>query len=131
MASDLLTLRADLVSLEKLLGSGGAFEWARRVAFVRERLAEPASVHEALDDLLSNFGGMGSLNDFVFCEDNQNIPPGRATEEVNRELNQLLDRIFREASLYGANESDRAAWLSWEATSELPPRIASSFRKGK
>ena len=131
MTNDLTMLRANLISLEKLLASGGAYDWARRIGSVGERLAEPASVREALDELLSNFGGMGSLNDFMFCEANQNLPAGRTTREVNKELNQLLDRIFREASLYGTNESDRVAWLSWEATSELPPRIARTFRKAK
>jgi hypothetical protein len=56
-----------------------------------------------LKELIGNreyFGGMGSLNDLVFCDVNDNIPTGYTAIEANTRLRALLDRIFREASAH-------------------------------
>lgn len=76
------------------------------------------------------FGGMGSLNDLVFCPENENAPTGYTMEDANRELERLLDRIYRCLSLYGVSAATRAAWLRQENESELPIRIRASFRQG-
>jgi len=129
VASDLALLRADLTLLSQLLGDAGESRWVQVLSSIAKRLEEPGGRRVALQELLAQFGGMDTLNDLVFCEANRNIPAGRTETAANRELNQLLDRIFREASLYWANESDRAERLSWEASAELPPRVQNAFRK--
>jgi hypothetical protein len=53
-----------------------------------------------LEELKGHFRGMGSLNDVVFCPENHNIPEGFTAGEANREIAKLLDRNFREASLF-------------------------------
>jgi predicted component of type VI protein secretion system len=127
--SDLSQLTAGLDQLRRLLEKSGDTIWPQILQSVASRLWNNDSRQAALDELKKFFGGMGSLNDIFFCEQNQNIPAGYTEKDSNAELAHLLDKIFREASLFGASPEDRSEWSALEASSELPPRIQNAFRK--
>jgi hypothetical protein len=115
---DVVALRAALARLQALLSLS---EWPAILTKIRQGLATEASQGEAVQTLQSYFGGMGSLNDIILCQENQNLPIGRGMEEANKELDDLLDEIF---SYLHADPSPAGP-------SELPPRIRHAFRATK
>src|ERR1051326_2368774 len=127
-ASDLNALFQDLDRLRRLLVSAGDKHWPSILQSIAVRIWSPENRDAALTELKRYFGGMGSLNDIVFCDVNQNIPPGYTGDAATRELDELLDRIFRRLCLFGASAADRAAWVVQEKESVLRPRILNSFR---
>jgi hypothetical protein len=112
---DIVALRDVLLRLEALLSLS---PWQAILRDIRQGLASEASQREAVKTLQSYFGGMGSLNDIILCQENQNLPPGRGMEEAKKELDDLLDEIFG----YLVPDSSPAD------PSELPPRIRYAFR---
>jgi hypothetical protein len=129
VASQLESLQDDVHQLQHLFGLANATHWNRILEPTSAGLGSETGRVGALEDLKRYFGGMGSLNDVVFCAENNNIPNGYTAEDANRELKNLLDRIFREASLYGAPDSARSEWLRLESGTELPLRVLNAFRR--
>jgi hypothetical protein len=85
----------------------------------------------ALGELGSYFGGMGSLNDLVFCFANGNVPANYTEVRANEEFGFLLDRCFKEFQLINASFLDRIHWwwLERRHDGELPPRIKNAFAR--
>jgi uncharacterized protein DUF6966 len=129
LASDLDQLTADLNRLQQLLAKSGGGGWVSILQGIATRLWQPDTRAQALKELKEYFGGMGSLNDVYFCEENKNIPTGYTAEAAQQELNALLDRTFRGVSIFGGSAAERSEWAEWEASSGLPPRIQNAFRK--
>jgi len=77
------------------------------------------------------FGGMGTLNDLIFCEENQNLPSGEKAGIFNKRYCQLLDRTFKEMRLRNEGVIARLHWayLELRHRGELPPRIKKTFRQ--
>jgi hypothetical protein len=127
---------ADLVTFferVRLPGRGSGF-WATRLTQINDELAEPASRAIALEKLDQCFGGMGTLNDYVFDSRNNNIPTNESAELLNRQLDQLLDRVYQEHRLVGQPFWVRIYWW-WLARRHqgAPPRVLNAFpqKRGK
>ena len=88
------TLVAALDEASSLLDGHGAFRWAGMLRQLRVRVA--AGDRWALGQLLSMFGGMGSLNDLVFHPVNGNSVTGQDAED-NERLQRLCGVMRREA----------------------------------
>jgi Domain of unknown function (DUF6966) len=128
--SDPRALLRDLGQLEAFLAGKDEY-WSTALHDVAQRIATGPDRDAALQELKGYFGGMGSLNDILFCETNRNIPAGSTAEAANGELDRLLDRVFRELCLLGVAPPDRKEWLALEAEAELPPRVQNAFRSRK
>jgi hypothetical protein len=101
------------------------------LSVIRVGILKTNSRAKALAELESCFGGMGSLNDLVFCELNSNLPGDRTEAQANEEFGRLLDRCFRELRLASGSQIDRLRWwwLEWRHRGELPPRIKNAFHE--
>ena len=127
--TELESLQLDLDSLQHLFVLAGEDQWNRLLQPISEGSRSSTDLSRAMEELRRYFGGMGSLNDLVFCAQNNNIPKGYTEEAANRELGQLLDQIYRCLSLYGAPAAIRENWRREESESDLPLRIRDSFRR--
>lgn len=108
----------------------GARSWSGSLRDIRDRLATPSSHTEAVRDLESCFGGMGSLNDYVFDPINSNVPPGADPQLLNRELGKLLDHCYMELRLLNQSSAARLYWhwLALWRFSRQAPRVMNAFR---
>ncbi len=88
-----------LVNVERardLLAGVGVTRWADWMdAVLRELLAHDA---HGLDRLLSAFGGMGSINDFVITTMNGHRVEGAKMAAVNQEFGALRSDMYADAS---------------------------------
>ena len=93
--SDYSTLVDALRACHSLLNRVGETQWSERI----DRVLEDAPSPEVLDigDILSWFGGMGSINDVVLCQDNGHLLSPSTESATNTELRGLLDTMFRSA----------------------------------
>jgi hypothetical protein len=107
--------------------------WAGPLKDIRDRLLEPSSRGEALRSLEGCFGGMGSLNDYLFHPQNRNVPPGEDDRQLNRELDGLRDRCYMEYRLLGQPWYARAywRWLALRHRGAPPPRVLNAFARKK
>lgn len=102
--------------------------WVNKINPILAKIGSSHSQKKAVKSLLKFFGGMGSLNDIYICDQNKNIPLGFTEKEANQKLKELLDRVFRDACLLNATTQQVADWLEAEESSELPLRIARTFK---
>jgi hypothetical protein len=128
VAADLSALCADLDRLQRLFALAGDKRREPMLTGIVQRLWVPEQRLSALEELKQCFGGMGSLNDIIFCEANRNIPSGYKAEAATIELDLLLDNIFRGASLFGASAGERTEWMRRERESRFPLRVLNAFR---
>jgi hypothetical protein len=133
--SDLRRLRKAIGHVIEILESAAgtsAHYWATKLATIKEQLADRSSSARALEELEGCFGGMGSLNDYVFHPLNQNLPPGEDPDQLNARLGHLLDNVFRELRLVGASSWTRLhrRWLEFVNRKRLPPRVLKAFSRG-
>jgi hypothetical protein len=94
--------------------------WLPKLEAIADKLGSKREATEALHELGDLFGGMGSLNDIVFCKENQNVPVGLAPAVANRRMDMLLDELF--AQLFPAEAGP--------PVDSLPNRIRHAFRTG-
>ena len=113
--TNLLAQRLDEAAtfLEKS-GSSSATSWADNLRRLRSELTNGARVNQALAELQTNFGGMGSLNDYVFCELNENLPAGWNVEQTNKEFRNILEECYKELQVLRSNSFAKAWWLGLE-----------------
>lgn len=92
--------------------------WADKLKGLRQEFMCPETLDSARMELNRSFGGMGSLND-LFFED----------EQRQARFDRLADIVFRENRLYSASWPQRLAWRIREFSQkdELPPRIKNGF----
>jgi hypothetical protein len=104
--------------------------WALALKDIREEIALPSTRTQGLNKLEACFGGMGSLNDYVFHTNNHNIPPNDDGDALQRKLDSLLDECFRELRLLNTSWWTRYYWYFMELRNRhaLPPRIANTFQ---
>ncbi|MGD9588271.1 MAG: hypothetical protein AB7Q37_05705 [Pyrinomonadaceae bacterium] len=124
-------LKLALAELVRFLKRTNTKFWPTQLDHIAALLNDPETIEEGRLKLDDCFGGMGSLNDLLFTELNGNLPPGHSEEEVNRELDLLLNRVFRENRLASKGWWDRLLWRFYEFKyrNELPPRIKKAFAK--
>ena len=93
--SDFSTLCDALRACQSLLNRAGETQWSERI----DRVLEEAPSPEVLDigDILSWFGGMGSINDLVLCQENGHFVSRSHESATNMEFRGLLDTIHRSA----------------------------------
>lgn len=105
--------------------------WSGTLRDIRGRLASASSRAEALRDLESCFGGMGSLNDYVFSSTNGNVQHGANPQRLNRELEKHLDRCYMELRLLNQSPMARLnwRWLALWQVAKLPPRVKNAFER--
>jgi len=105
-------------------------DWTRSLMEIRNGLLDPSARTEALNKFEACFGGMGSLNDYLFHPQNNNVPLGEDAARLNRELDRLLDRCYMEFRLL-----DRSLWVRvywrWLALRHrgAPPRVLNAFAR--
>jgi hypothetical protein len=104
--------------------------WAGALKEIRDGLLERSSRGDALRRLEGCFGGMGSLNDYMFHPQNGNVPPGEDDRRLNRELDTLRDRCYMEYRLLGQPWYARTYWC-WLALRHRgpPPRVLNAFAR--
>jgi hypothetical protein len=97
---------------------------------IERRIVDPATRREGLRELEQGFAGMGSLNDIFICPENRNVPAGQSPEVANKELDRLLNAVFREVKLVEAPAVIRLVWRWCELwyRGEPAPRIKNAFR---
>lgn len=112
-------LRRSLGELIDFLARHGQPDWAARLREVHGDLLVPTTEPAALQRLGDFFGGMGSLNDVGFTD-----------AELGRQLDRLLDAVFRDLTLYHGVPAHRQGWAELERQhqGEPPPRIKHAFR---
>lgn len=118
-------VRMRTTRLEKAISELAAFLetndngfWAKQLLEIKDRLKDRSNLSTTRTELDSFFGGMGSLNDVAFGD-----------EELNSEFGKLCDRVFRENRLVGAGFFTRLRWRAYELAqpADLPPRIRNGF----
>lgn len=96
---------AQLVKLmfecEVLLRSVGEVFWSNKIHVA---LKEKEREDFLLREVLSWYGGMGSLNDLVISEYNGHVLKGKDEERLNQELDQLINLMYEEAVRLSAHE---------------------------
>jgi hypothetical protein len=115
--------------LKKSPGESSA-RWVKILQDIRTDLSSEPKKLEAISLFRQYFGGMGTLNDILFCEYNKNVPPHLSEEDANLIFAKLLDRCFRELKLINGTFFDRLYWriLEFVHKGELSPRIKNSFK---
>jgi hypothetical protein len=111
-------LLRSLDALIDFLSKQEEFKWGGILRGIQTDLQSQSTEAQALSRLSDTFGGMGSLNDLVF-------------DEADDEGGRLLDDVFRDMKLYYGTPEHHAEWkkLEEEHKGELPPRIKHAFRK--
>ena len=103
--------------------------WSDSLTAIRNGLTAPSSRADALRKVDACFGGMGSLNDYIFHPQNNNVPAGEDAASLNRELERLLDRCYMDYRLLGKSRwAARVCWR-WLALRHrgAPPRVLNTF----
>ena len=104
--------------------------WAHPLAEIRNELLDPSLRAAALNKLGVCFGGMGSLNDYMFHPQNNNVPPGEDATLLNRELDRLLDRCYMEYRLLDRSWWARMHWRWLQLRQRgAPPRVLNAFAR--
>lgn len=88
----------ELIEFFEATGLQGERSWAGPLREIRDGLAS-SSPKPAVERLGALFGGMGSLNDYLFHPQNENVPPGQDPHSLNADLDRLLDRCYMEYRL--------------------------------
>ena len=111
-------LEMAISELAAFLETNGKGFWAEQLLEIKDRLDDRSKLNTSRIKLNSFFGGMGSLNDVVFGDD-----------ELDSEFGKLCDRVFRENRLVGAGFFTRLRWRAYELAqpADLPPRIRNGF----
>ena len=104
--------------------------WSDSLTAIRNGLIDPSSRADALRKLDACFGGMGSLNGYMFHPQNNNVPAGEDAASLNRELDRLLDRLYMEYRLLDESPWARLYW-QWLALRHrgAPPRVLKAFAR--
>ena len=71
-------------------------DWTDILIKIKLGIIDGDTREEALKLLSTYFGGMGTLNDLVFCEGNRNIPDGYTEHEANKEFEVLLHKLYKD-----------------------------------
>jgi len=95
-------------------GSSSANSWADNLRRLLNEMADGARVNHALAELQTYFGGMGSLNDYVFCELNENLPADWNFEQANKEFQTILEECYKELQILRSNSFAKVWWLGLE-----------------
>ena len=124
-------LQIALADLIELLRVASDMHWVNILERIERNLEDYTTQKEAVHELESCFGGMGSLNDMFFCRQNGNLPEGESEETFNKNFNLHANRVFKELRLFRATWFLRLLWhvLEWIYRRDPPPRIKNSFRK--
>lgn len=85
-----------LIRAEALLRSVGIVFWAEKLADVLQGCDGNLGLYR-LNEVLSWFGGMGSLNDLIISPRNKHSVTAQDAPRLDRELHHLLDVIYNEA----------------------------------
>lgn len=103
--------------------------WDEHLEAIELRIVDPSARAAALRELEQGFGGMGSLNDIFICPENGNVPPGQSPQAANKEVDRLLDAVFRELKLVDASPITRLVWrlCEWRYWGDPAPRIKKAF----
>jgi hypothetical protein len=88
----LCTLLADC---ENLLKSVGETHWRGKIQTALKRI-DAASDHYVAKEILSWYGGMGSISDLIISPVNEHRVRDTEEERVNEELTTLRDQIYQE-----------------------------------
>lgn len=117
-------------NVTSFLRSANSNYWTSKLEEIRGRLLKQDQRIDALNDLDKLFGGMGTLNDLVFCEANDNLPNGEDEANFNNKFSELLDNLFKEMKLVNSGYLMRFYWhyLEFKHRDDLPPRIKKAFR---
>lgn len=105
--------------------------WVVILTKIKSDIINQDTRREALNLLNDYFGGMGSLNDMVFCEGNKNIPEGYNEKQTNKEFEILLDKLFKEYKLFEGSIWDRIKWSYKEFNNRKNPplRVLNAFNR--
>ena len=85
-----------LTTCEALLRSVGETFWANKIHAALDKSENNIDFY-LLDEVLSWYGGMGSLNDLMISEYNDHLVEGKDEEHLNDEFNCLRMQIYQEA----------------------------------
>lgn len=85
-----------LITCEALLRSIGEIFWADKIKAVIQDSDKGLDIYK-LEEILSWYGGMGSLNDLIISVHNDHVLNGQDEEKLNDELAKLRDDIYQEA----------------------------------
>ena len=100
-------------SLERLIGflrEAGEVRWVGELTKISQQLGDMDTAELGMKTLRSQFGGMGSLNDYVFHPQNHNVPLGASAVQLNRKLSRLVGVVYRELCLASDPRQSRNAW---------------------
>jgi hypothetical protein len=84
-------LDAKLGECEQLLRTHHVYDWANRIEDLR---SSGLSSSERASQVLSWFGGMGSLNDRFICPENHDHITAREVPSVNAKLKELVEELY-------------------------------------
>jgi hypothetical protein len=102
-ASKICYLVKEIKVLFQLSNAESSKLWVKTLDQVEGKLSIENSILNGLNMLKSYLGGMGSLNDVYFCEDNGNIPKGYTSESANIEFGKRLKLLVEEFSKFKNN----------------------------
>lgn len=85
-----------LTRCEKLLRLGGSLFWADKIKNLLQKSDGSIGTFLA-EEIVSWFGGMGSLNDVMISEYNNHLVQGEDEKKFNDELDELRNTIYQEA----------------------------------
>lgn len=127
--SNTCQLRTALAEAIAFLRTTNSHHWTELLSEIDSKLAYPSTSEIGRRELASCFGGMGSLNDLYFCNQNGNLPPGADSDVINQNFDRLMNSLYRENRLVGASLYQRLLWRFYEFKhrGELPPRIKNTF----
>jgi len=94
------TLLEAIVKCATMLRSVGETFWSDRLEHFSATRADEMRQAD-LDEILSWYGGMGSLNDLVICQQNGHQIANTDEDKVNRELADIRERIYQCALALG------------------------------
>ena len=84
--TDVSAIQDTLRRMAALITIGGPLDWAKALDGFADRIVKDQDA--TISDILSTFGGMGSLNDIVLYSDHQPLV------KENTELNALRRRLY-------------------------------------
>lgn len=80
-----------LIKIQKLLSSVNEFFWANKI----NKILNKKSIDSIIKiEILSWFGGMGSLNDLVISKINGHSVSPETEEKINMELNKMRIELY-------------------------------------
>jgi len=117
-------------ALIQFLEPTGSVFWVNELKEIESRLSDDLLINEAAHKFENMFGGMGSLNDLIFCQTNKNLPNGETEKEFNERFSSLMNNAFKELRLLDMGVLSRLQWMWLDCRNkgDLPPRIKKTFR---